>query len=204
MRIQYLPSGFWSYSQDIFKDPTKLYEGQDIFFPGQNEKYGEPVSNLFSALLKIANKIPNSTLGEFESNNGLWNMYAIPFQASSTKCLKYNVLKALKNNSKIDITTLQDTLVTEGIFFSVNYVMSTKEASSVKEELYRGANDNNYNTELERKATIQLGGIGSQLLQSGKRNDMNRTSMSIQVSGYINHYHENLIRYLDPTLQSTL
>jgi len=173
------------YSQDIFKDPTKLYEGQDIFFPGQNEKYGEPVSNLFSALLKIANKIPNSTLGEFESNNGLWNMYAIPFQASSTKCLKYNVLKALKNNSKIDITTLQDTLVTEGIFFSVNYVVSAKEASIVKEE---HISNNNYNVEMERKATIQSGGM-SQLLQSGKRNDMNRTSMNVQVSGYINHYH---------------
>ena len=181
-RIQYLPSGFWSYSQDIFKDPTKLYEGQDILFPGQSGKYEDPVCNLFSALLKIAGKMPKSTLGEFERNSGLWNMYAVPFQASSPKQMKAGMFKALKNNPKINLTTFQNTIVSEGIFFSVNYVMSAKEVSAAKEDLLRNAT-NQYNLDMDRKGTLQFAGM-NQLPQPDEKN---RTSLSVQASGYVNY-----------------
>ncbi len=179
-RIQYLSSGFWSYSDDLFTDKSKLYEGQDILYPGKNRKFETPAEDFYSVLAQISKKLQRSTLHNCEKDEGLWNMYAIPFQTSSVKQLKLNALKAVKTKSKIDITNLQDTIVTEGVFFSVNYIMSAHEARGANQELQRMNTSQLIDFEKSRKTALQE---GYERLVQLERQPVRRSSLSVNTSG---------------------
>jgi len=181
-RIQYLSSGFWTYSDDLFSDKSKLYEGQDILYPGKNRKFETPADDFYSVLAKISKKLQRSTFDNCEKDEGLWNLYAIPFQTSSVKQLKVNALKAVKTKSKIDITNLQDTIVTEGVFFSVNYIMSANEAQGAHQELQRMNTSQLIDFEKNRKTALQEG--YERLVQLERQpNQVRRSSLSVNTSG---------------------
>jgi len=181
-RIQYLSSGFWTYSDDLFTDKSKLYEGQDILFPGRNKKFETPADDFYTILAKISKKLQKSSFSNFDRDEGLWNMYAIPFKTSSMKDLKVNVLKSIKAKSKIDITSLQDTIITEGVLFSVNYIMTAKEAQGNNGELLRMSTNQVIDMEKHRKTALQEG--YERLVQLERQpQQAKRSSLSVNTSG---------------------
>ena len=181
-KVHYLSSGFWSHFEDIFPDKTKLYEGQDILFPGLNDKYAEPVDQLYSSLKKLAHRLTKSKFTDFEKTEHLWNLYMIPFQISSKKHLKREVFKAAKERPKIDITSLQNTLITDGVFFSVNYIMKARNLQNMEKES-RIDTSQIIQMEKEKKKTMQKGYENLQRLARPQKLPRRRTSLSVQASG---------------------
>ena len=127
-KVQYLGAGFWDHFNDIFLDPTKLYEGQDILFPGAKSTYEDIVQTFHKSLKKASKRIPNNTFADLHRNDHIWNMYAIPLEASSVKNIRTNVLKFAKTDLKTNVKMVDKCLVTKGVFLSVNFIMKAKKA----------------------------------------------------------------------------
>ena len=160
-----------------------MYEGQDILFSGRNKKFETPADDFYNVLAKISKKLKKSSFSSFDREEGLWNLYAIPFQTSSAKELKVNVLKSVKAKSKIDITSLQETLVTEGVLFSVNYITTAREAQGNNEELLRMSTNQAIDLEKSRKIALQEG--YERLIQLERQpQQVKRSSLSVNTSGY--------------------
>ena len=182
-RIQYISHGFWNYTQELFEHKTKLYEAQDILFPGANSKYEEPVINFYNSLMKISKKIKNSKFADFNRLESFWNLYVVPFETSSVKQIKFDLMKLAKKNPKIDMNHLNETMITEGVFFSVNYL--TKVEGSIHKRDKRLSTAQIF--EIDKKKTPGKKGFDHGFINSSKspsnKVHKKRTSISVQVSG---------------------
>jgi len=151
-------------------------------FRGKTKKFETPADDFYTILAKISKKLQKSSFSNFERDEGLWNMYAIPFQTSSMKELKVNVLKSVKARSKIDITSLQETIITEGVLFSVNYIMTAREAQGNNAELLRMSTNQVIDMEKNRKTAFQEG--YERLVQLERQpQQVKRSSLSVNTSG---------------------
>jgi hypothetical protein len=120
-KVHYLKYGFWTHFKEIFPDASQLYESKDILYSGSNKKYDPVVNRFHLSLKRISKTIDKNKFKEFEREENVWNMYAIPFEASSVQKLRGSVLKAAHHFPETNVLTVAHALVTSGVFVSLNY-----------------------------------------------------------------------------------
>jgi hypothetical protein len=69
-------------------------------------------------LKKISKEFKN--IFEISKNQGIWDLYSIPFKTENEAGLRKNVIRTFKENNKVKFTKLDDLIITDAVFMSLN------------------------------------------------------------------------------------
>jgi hypothetical protein len=68
---------------------------------------------------KISKEFRNG-FDTYSKSQNIWDLYTIPFKTENEPALRKNVIKAFKENNKVKFTKLDDLIITDAIYFSLN------------------------------------------------------------------------------------
>jgi hypothetical protein len=118
--------GFYSCFDEIFQNKNQIYEGQDIFYGGRDQRFVDVIYRLEQSLKRMSKQAQYTQFHNYNTRDHLWNLYALPFEGDTMTNLQTAMKGLIKKNQDIDWAQFDLNPITQGVFISLVNVHSLK------------------------------------------------------------------------------